>query len=76
MEFCRPGVEGLMVLGFQRQEMSKDFLALVAGNVKLSIVNGYIMYVQRPQARMRYSQRSDDRRAGRGTGAQCYLRHG
>jgi protein HIRA/HIR1 len=35
MEFCRPGVEGMMVLGFQRQEMLKDFLALVAGNAKL-----------------------------------------
>ena len=31
-EFCKPGVEGVMVLGFQRQEMLKDFLALKAAD--------------------------------------------
>lgn len=36
MQFCRPaGVRKSMVLGFQRQEMLKDFLTLIAGNAKL-----------------------------------------
>ena len=36
MQYCRPGSGGKdVVLGFERREMAKDFLAVIAGNAKL-----------------------------------------